>query len=115
MEVGRPGEADYETHTLKGIAQKGAIVNEQGFTLNRVPSSFWDRWLNFSPRSPDGKVIAKEPNKRLPCIARGFVFAHQDVDSVVAHTKAMENVRTGLEPLDPRKMPKGLEPLNRDQ
>jgi hypothetical protein len=115
MEIGRPGDENYATHTLKGVAQKGAIVNESGFTLNRIPAKFWNDWLEWSPRGADGKISVKTPNKRLDCITRGFVFAHPEEASVEAYTQGMAKARTGLEPIDPSKLPKGLEPMKREE
>lgn len=118
MEVGRHGEEDYETHTLKGTNNQRALIDDTGFALTTMPRAFWFKWLEYSPTMADrhGKEIkvASQPNKKLQCIVQKLVFAHENKDYVLAHAVDHANQRTGFEPLTPRDMPKGVTVLSND-
>lgn len=115
LEIGKPFEDGYRTFTLNGPAKGKSLVDGTGYALTTIPKDFWDEWLAYSPRDPQtGKVIAKEPHKALPFIRNKLVFAHQERDYVEAHAVEYAGARTGLEALDPAKLPKGLDKFKAD-
>lgn len=67
-----------------------------GFAITRdIPKAFWDEWV--------------EQNKEADYIVSGMIFAFGDVASTKAKAREMEEERSGLERLDPKKLPKRIE------
>ena len=100
LEVGRPGEDGYQTHTLKGTRRKGAILDATGqFTLNVLPAAFWRDWMSCTVKDAAGKVVAKGANASLPAVKNGMIYVHEDRASVEAYCADHTQLRTGLEPL----------------
>lgn len=67
-----------------------------GFALTpNVSGEFWNKWL--------------EQNKEHAAVTFGLIFAYASMED--ASAAAMDNAdkRTGLERLDPKKLPKGLQ------
>lgn len=114
LEVGSVGEPEYRTFTLNGPLKKKGLVDGTGYALTTIPKDFWDSWLAYSPRDRQGKVIAKEPNRLLPCIRNRLVYAHQEREHVEAFAVEHNSQRTGLEALDPNKLPGKLEKFKND-
>jgi hypothetical protein len=85
--------------TLKGVSHaQNAAPNApmiSGFALTHgVPKEFWDLWL--------------AQNKDTDVVKNGLVFAHEKDGSTAAEAKEKEKVRSGLERLDPKALPKSL-------
>lgn len=101
MEIGTYLEDGYETYSLKAPLSGRHLIDGTGATVTQVPREFWEKWLAYSPKDKNGKIIAKEPNKRLPCIVNGLVYAHESRDHVEAHAIERAGQKTGLEALNP--------------
>lgn len=66
-----------------------------GFVLTHgVPKDLWEEWLR--------------QNKDLDLVVRGLVFAHTTTASANAESREKENLRSGLEPIDRSRLPKGI-------
>lgn len=66
-----------------------------GFALTMgVDKEFWDTWL--------------AQNKDTDIVRNGLVFAHEKVENTTAEAKDKQTLRSGLERLDPKKLPKGI-------
>lgn len=69
---------------------------EGGYALTpNVPKDFWDAWF--------------AQNKDTDFVKKGLIFAHEKESSTIAEAREKVAVRSGLERLDPNKMPKGVE------
>lgn len=67
-----------------------------GYAITRdIPKAFWDEWL--------------EQNQDADFVRNKMLFAHADAASTIAEAKEKENEKSGLERLDPTKLPKGLQ------
>lgn len=67
-----------------------------GYGLTRdVDASFWDAWL---ANNKDSKIVKE-----------GMIFATPKLETSRDTGKGMAEIKTGLEPLDPNKMPRNLE------
>lgn len=55
-----------------------------------------------------------EANKTLPFVKNGQVFVEKKEGEARAHARANETVKTGIEPIDPTKPPKGIEVLKKE-
>lgn len=67
-----------------------------GYALTpNVPKAFWDQWL--------------EQNKDHAAVKNGLLFAHVEHRSVEAEAREKEKVRSGMERLNPEKLPKNIE------
>jgi hypothetical protein len=60
-----------------------------------IPKDFWDEWL--------------EQNKEADYVINGMIFAHVSSSSTIAEAREKEAEKSGLERLDPNRLPKGLE------
>lgn len=60
-----------------------------------IPKAFWDEWL--------------EQNKDAAFVKNGMLFAHAETASTMAEAKEREKEKSGLERLDPKNLPKGIE------
>lgn len=92
--------------TVRGNAEpRGAdLVNyrgkpiEAGYALTHgVDAAFWAQWLKL--------------HEKMDIVAKGFIFAHAQTQSVKSHAREYEGLMSGLEPIDPDKPGKGLERL----
>jgi hypothetical protein len=94
----------YQSFTLKGwnsnliMAGQPAVLNpEPGITKN-VPKDIWDAW------------VASPAGKNHPALKNGLVYViPKDQKNAEAMAQAHSVLRSGLEPLDPNKMPEGVE------
>jgi hypothetical protein len=89
-----------ERATIKGWAHpqnhapKAPLVG--GFALTSgVDKDLWDAWL--------------AQNGQSDLVKNGLIFAHETVDSVNDEAKEKRALRSGLERLDPAKLPKGIQ------
>lgn len=70
-----------------------------GFALTPgVPKDIWDSWL--------------EANKDSAIVRNGLIFAHGQAASVRAQAKDHEKQRSGLEPIDPNRPGRNLQPAD---
>lgn len=76
----------------KGAHQQ--IVGGYAIT-HGIPKAFWEQWL--------------EQNKDADIVVNGMLFAHGETASTIAEAKEKEGQKSGLERLDPNKLPKGLQ------
>ncbi|NPT59097.1 hypothetical protein [Paraburkholderia elongata] len=60
-----------------------------------IPKAFWDEWL--------------EQNRESAFVVNGMLFAHAETASTMAEAKEKEKEKSGLERLDPKNLPKGIE------
>lgn len=78
----------------QNAAPKCEIVAGYAITHD-VPKDFWNLWL--------------QQNKESAVVKNNLIFAHDTIESTKAEAKEKIAVRSGLERLDPEKLPKGLE------
>lgn len=64
-----------------------------------VSKDFWDAWF--------------EQNKEHEAIVNGMLFAHTEVASTIAETIEKKDVMSGMERLNPEKLPAGLKTADR--
>jgi hypothetical protein len=73
-----------------GVVPSELIIG--GYALTKdVPRDFWETWL--------------EQNVDLDCVQKGLIFARKNTDDAVAKAKDRSTIKSGLEPLDPNKLP----------
>jgi hypothetical protein len=60
-----------------------------------IPKAFWDEWL--------------EQNEDADYVKNGMLFAHAETASTMAEAREKEKEKSGLERLDPKNLPKGIE------
>lgn len=77
-------------------------VTQSGFSLTPgVPKVFWEKWL--------------DQHKTFPAVVAGLIFAHQETASVKARALDDGEKRSGLERLNPDKLPRGLQRVQRTE
>jgi hypothetical protein len=74
-----------------GTMPRHRIEGGFGITEN-VSKAFWDEWWS--------------QNQELAAVKNRLIFAFPDVSSTTDEAKKMESVKSGLEPLDPQKLPR---------
>jgi hypothetical protein len=75
-------------------APKAPLIG--GFALTAgVDKDLWDTW--------------KTQNAESDLVKNGLIFAHEKADSVQDQAKDQRALRSGLERLDPKKLPRGIE------
>jgi hypothetical protein len=89
-----------ERVTLKGFAhpQNRAPSTQiiEGFALTYgVDAEFWNAW--------------KTQNAQSDVVKNGLIFAHEKPVNTEAEAKDKKSLRSGLERLDPAKLPKGIQ------
>jgi hypothetical protein len=93
----RPGAKEFIIEGNSWAQNKGPhqqIVG--GYAITRdIPKAFWDEWL--------------EQNKESAYIKNSMIFAHAENASTLAEAREKEDERSGLERLDPNKLPRGLQ------
>lgn len=68
-----------------------------GYALTTgVPKEFWDRWL--------------AQNANADMVKNNLIFAHENLRNAEAEATEKKDVRSGLERLDPKSLPKGIQP-----
>lgn len=65
-----------------------------------VPKDFWEEWL--------------KQNHDLTMVTNGLIFAHKSSASSKAESREKEKIRTGLEPIDPDHLPRGVKTYAQD-
>lgn len=67
-----------------------------GYALTSgIPEDFWQQWL--------------EQNKDSDIVRRELIVAHPQMESLEDHCRDNESLRTGLEPIDPQNLPRGIQ------
>jgi hypothetical protein len=66
-----------------------------GFGLTRVDADFWEKW--------------RAQHASFPALKAGLIFAEERQDRAADHALDAKEAKTGLEPIDPNKPPKGIE------
>lgn len=93
MEMGTRDDPDYQSHGLRGISHMRVAGAEWGITEG-VPKAFWDAW--------------REAKKHFKIIKGGFIFAQPNTSEAKAQAKEMNGLKTGLERLTPKNLPKTM-------
>lgn len=94
------------TVVLKGYLQKykpgnaPMSVGSQFALTEGVDKDFFDEWL--------------KQNQDLDAVANGLVFASEKFDTVTGLMKDFSGTRSGLEPIDPDKLPRGVSSYKKD-
>lgn len=93
-----------ETVTLKGYAvpfgKMPDVPVAGGYALTTgVDAEFWDAWL--------------EQNKTTDLVKNNLVFAAERQDTAQGRAREQDEIRNGLEPLDPEKPMKGVQPATK--
>lgn len=109
LELGNKGEPDYSMQIVKGAnegrfnAADGRFIETtvNGYGLTQVSAAFWNKWAG-----KHGAIVSEWKRKRL-------LDAFDSRDEADMYRTANGDVRTGFEPFDTAKMPKGLEAADR--
>lgn len=97
MDIVRHGEVRQRV-TLKGSNAPGSIAGF-GITEN-VPRAFFEKWL--------------DNHQDLPAVRNGLIFAHAQRASVEDKAVERTELKSGLDPMDPKKPGKDLAPLSKE-
>jgi hypothetical protein len=84
--------------TLKGNSPKCRVVGDYAFTPG-VPKDFWERWM--------------AEYKMWDAVKRKLIAAFKDMASAESFAHDHSEIRTGLEPLNPNALPKGIQAVPR--
>jgi hypothetical protein len=84
------------TVRLNGFARAWGVIPDYpiigGYAITKnVPKEFFDTWL--------------EQNKHAPFVKNKLVWAYEQLDKVEGQAKEWKDTKSGLEPLDPNKLP----------
>ena len=87
-------------YVIKGPAFQVGVMPRYliagGYALTSgIPKDFWEEWL--------------EQNKEADYVKNDLVIAHQSMEDLERHCLDNEHLKTGLEPMDPTRLPRGLE------
>jgi len=77
----------------QNAAPRAQIASGCALTMG-VDKEFWDTWL--------------AQNKDSDVVRNGLVFAHEKIENTSAEAKDKVTLRSGLERLDPKKLPRGI-------
>lgn len=99
MELGSREDPDYVSIGLKGINHMRIKGAQWGITPG-VRKDVWDRWV--------------AEHKKFKVIRGGFIFAQDDMKNAEAQAKAMNGLKTGVEPLTPKALPKGMKDVEKN-
>ncbi len=130
LEFGVKGEPGFEFKIVKGAnegkfnAADGRFIDQtvNGYGYTKLDAEFWKKWSTggdiVERDVHNGSKIAKaERNARVAIVAGWKKDRLLDVfesrDELDMYREANGDVRTGFEPFDPAKMPKGLEASDR--
>lgn len=90
-----------ERVTIRGTSLPHGIQREVplpgGYLLSPVDEEHWKAWI--------------AANGKLTPVARGLIFAADTADATRGKAAEQAELRTGFEPMDPAKLPAGLELL----
>lgn len=100
LEVGKQ-KVELKGSIQLGRSQTPFLMAPQMVGLTKVPRDFWEAWLK------DHQEFA--PYKK------GLIFAADKKKKALDEAKEKEVLQHGLEPINPRKMPKALEQVKAGQ
>jgi len=96
VKVCEPREETYTVHGwshAQNAAPHCTIIG--GYALTEgIPKAYWDLWLS--------------QNQKSAMVVNGLIFAQNTVASARDQAKDGKEVRSGLERLDPKKLPKAI-------
>ena len=97
VRISRVWQADGKSIELKGPARpfggEAKAPVEGGYALNhQIDSDLWERWL--------------ADNKDSPLVTNHIVFAAAKRDAIEGQARDKRDIRSGMEPLNPRKDPR---------
>lgn len=98
IELGHRDDPDYISVGLRGISHMHIKGAQWGITEG-VRKDVWDRWRALKK---DFKIIRE-----------GFIFAQDDRKDAEAAARAMAGLKTGLEPLAPKNLPRGMKDVEK--
>jgi hypothetical protein len=83
-------------YTVKGPSVKWGelpkFIFAGGYALTpNIPEDFWNEWVR---QNPDAEILQKK-----------LIFAFRQMDDVEAECRNNETILSGLEPLDPQRLP----------
>lgn len=87
------GWSEPQNHAKKHLVEGFAITPG-------VDKEFFDKWLS--------------QNKDSDVVKNGLIFAHEKEGNTFAEAKDKKSLRSGLERLDPAKLPKGIEKVGKE-
>ncbi|MDG4906026.1 hypothetical protein P9228_06130 [Mesorhizobium sp. WSM4898] len=77
------------------------MAQDSSYALTHgVDADFFKKWL--------------EQNKDLDAVRNNLVWAHTETDMVEGFIKEHEAQKSGLEPIDPNNLPRGIQPYKAD-
>lgn len=88
--------------TLNGSGKSKEVgsffsIPSKAYGLTKVPCDFWDAWIKL--------------NGNLDAVKRGYIFANETKKDLKAEAKEKSDLKTGLERIDPDKLPKGVKQI----
>lgn len=88
--------------TLKGAGTSEKVgsffsISSEAYGLTKVPRDFWESWLKL--------------NNNLASVKNGYIFASESKKDLNAEAAEKSNLKTGLERIDPNKLPKGVKQI----
>jgi hypothetical protein len=84
--------------TLNGANSRWTVA---GFGITEhVPKAFFEQWL--------------ADHQELPAVKNGLIFAHKQKASVEAQAEDKADLKSGLDPMDPKKPGKDIAPLAKE-
>ena len=99
-----------ESYRLKGFTRHAAMVPDAkivgahrandggtigGYAITHVPKDFWDKWV--------------AQNKDFEPLQKKFIVAWEKPEMVEGYAKERIDEMSGFEPLNPNKLPRGIE------
>lgn len=79
---------------LNGANDPGAVF---GFGMTEVDTETWEAWL--------------KQNANFPAVKNGLIVAQPNSSRAIDQAKDHQTAKTGVEPIDPEKPAKGIEPV----
>lgn len=101
LEIFEEGKTDDDKKIFRRTGQRFLVLGSNssnvvgGYGLTRVDADFWDAW--------------KAQHANFPALKAGLIFAEDKQDRAADHALDHQAAKTGLEPIDPNKLPKGIE------
>ena len=95
-----------ERYTVQGnshaqnMAPNAPITGGYALTFG-IPKAFWDRWLR--------------ENKDSDVVKNHLIFANEKSEHVQDEAEDKKDIKSGLERLNPNKLPKGLEKFDKKE
>lgn len=92
--------------TLNGSGKSEKVgrffsISSEAYGLTKVPRDFWESWF--------------KANSNLDAVKKGYIFASESRKDLKAEAKEKSDLKTGLERIDPNKLPKGVKQIEAGQ